>query len=95
MLFLPHQSIGLRLARIDQKERLVLCEAMRFETTSALETTLRRAAISGEVKVNGPISNHFADVLDAEGDIVTTVTLDRDSYSALKNKWMHCKVERG
>ena len=56
---------------------------------------LRRAAISGRVETGGTIEDHFADVLDTNGSMVETVALDRRSYSALKNRWMRCKVERG
>lgn len=92
---LPPEAIGLRLARIDGKEQLILCEAIRFtDGFVAVETTLRRAAISGRVEVDGDIKNHFADVLDDDGDIIETVALDRRSYAALKNHWMRCKVER-
>lgn len=91
---LPRSAVGLRLARIDRKENLVLCEAMRFESGRAgVEATLRRAWISGRVELGGVIANHFAEVLDDSGDIVATVALDRGSYSALKNRWMRCKVE--
>lgn len=92
---LPPSSVGLRLARINSQEELFLCEAVLFVAGLAgVETTLRRAAISGRVEVDGHIENHFADVLDDNGDMVETVALDRHSYSALKNRWMRCKVER-
>lgn len=95
MIQLPASSVGLRLARIDSKENLILCEAMRFERgLSAVEITLRRAAISGRVEVQGKIENHFVDVLDDDGNMVETVALDRKSYGAIKNKWMRCKVEK-
>ena len=88
-------SVGLRLARITANEDLVLCEAMRFDGgLPAVDMVLRRAAISGRVDVGGEIGNHFADVLDDDGDIVETVALDRRSYSALKGRWMRCRVER-
>lgn len=91
---LPRDAVGLRLARIDSRERLILCESIRFTAGfSAVETTLRRAAISGRVEVSGEIRNHFADALDDNGDIVETVALDRRSYSALKNHWMRCRVQ--
>lgn len=94
MIELPATGVGLRLARIDRKERLILCEAVRFvDGRSAVDTVLRRAQISGRVDVGGKISNHFADVLDDAGDIVETVALDAKSYRALKNRWMRCKVE--
>ncbi len=91
---LPLAAVGLRLARIDSRERLSLCEAIRFDAgRPAVETTLHRATISGRVEIGGEIKNHFADVLDDSGDIIETVALDRHSYSALKNHWMRCKVE--
>jgi hypothetical protein len=86
-------AIGLRLARIDGKDNLILCEGVKFQDRSAVDTILRRAAISGRVEINGEIEDHFADVLDESGSIVDTVSLDRKSYSALKNRWMRCKVE--
>lgn len=90
---LPESAVGLRLARIFH-ERLILCEAMRFDNgRKGVEITLRRAQIAGLVDFEAEIKNHFADVLDEGGDIVETVALDAGSYSALKNKWMRCKVE--
>jgi hypothetical protein len=91
---LPPESVGLRLARII-KDELLLCEAVRFVSgVAGVDIVLRRAAISGRVEIDGKIENHFADVLDANGDIVETIALDRHSYSVLKNRWMRCKVER-
>lgn len=92
---LPASAVGLRLARIATKGDLILCEAMKFDGgRAAVDTVLRRAAVSGQVIVGGEISNHFADVLDTDGTIVETVSLDAASYRALKNRWMKCKVER-
>ena len=91
---LPSSSVGLRLARIDGNENLLLCEAIRFGSgLVGVGTVLRRAAISGRVDIGGEIADHFADILDADGSIIETVALDRKSYSALKNRWMRCKVE--
>lgn len=92
---LPPDTTGLRLARIDRMERLVLCEAVRFEQGLAgVNTVLRRAAISGQVAVGGDLHNHFADALNDAGDIIETVALDRHSYAALKNKWMRCRTQQ-
>lgn len=92
---LDQSAVGLRLARIDRSERLLLCEPVRFvDGFPAVETTLRRAAIAGRVEVNGTIANHFADALDGNGDIVGTIALDARSYGVLKNRWMRCKVQR-
>ena len=92
---LPPGSTGLRLARIDRQGALLLCEAIRFPAgLSAVDTVLRRAAISGRVEIGGDIADHFADVLGDDGTILETVALDRRSYSALKNRWMQCRVDR-
>jgi len=91
---IPQSAIGLRLARIDRKQTLILCEPMRFENRDAVETVLRRAAVAGLVDMEGAIDRHFVDVLDEGGDIVETIALGRRAYSALKNRWMRCRVER-
>jgi hypothetical protein len=91
---LSSAAVGLRLARI-RGDDLLLCEPMRFEQErDAIHTLLRRAMLSGRVELDGEIANHFADVLDSDGDIVGTVALDAKSYGILKNRWMRCKVER-
>jgi len=93
-LNLPADVVGLRLARIDRRGFLILCEAIRFvDGRAAVDTVLRRAQISGRVEVAGEVIDHFADALDAAGDIIATVALDAKSYKALKTKWMRCKVE--
>lgn len=93
-LDLPDTATGVRLARIDRAERLILCEAVLFPGgRPAVQTVFNRASISGRVELEGKVNNHFADVLDAEGDMVATVALDAKSYAALKNKWMRCKVD--
>lgn len=94
-LTLPPSAAGLQLYRIDSKENLIACEALRFDGGEPyVNMILRRASMSGRVEVGGEIENHFADVLDDDGDMVETVALDRGSYGALKNHWMRCKVER-
>lgn len=90
---LPEAAVGLQLYRF-AGERLIACEAIQFKTGySGVEIVLRRARISGRVDIGGDIKDHFADVLDESGTILETVALDRKSYSALKNKWMRCRVE--
>jgi hypothetical protein len=94
MFDLPPSTVGLRLAKITHKDELILCEAIRFDGgCKAVDTTLRRAAISGRVEVYGEVKNHFADGLDANGDITVTIALDAGSYRALKNHWMRCRIE--
>jgi hypothetical protein len=91
---LPPESVGLKLHRIDGKDRLIACEGIRFANgLAAVKTTLLRGAIAGRVEVGGKIENHFADVLDDDGSLIETVALDARSYSSLKNKWMRCKTE--
>lgn len=91
---LPEGTVGLRLARL-VKDDLRLCEAVMFaRKREAVDMVLRRAALSGHVSVGGDIADHFADVLDGEQSIVETVALDAKSYSALKNHWMRCKLQR-
>lgn len=92
---LPAEAVGLRLCRINSREELILCEKMRFPGgQAAIDTVLRRAAISGQVEVGGDIKDHWADILNKDGCWFETVALDRKSYSALKNRWMRCRVER-
>lgn len=91
---IPKESVGLRLCRIDKKDRLWLCEPVTFIAGFAgVEITLRRAAISGRVEVGGENKDHFADVIDKDGSMIETVALDAHSYRALKNHWMRCRVE--
>lgn len=89
-------AIGLQLHRIDGKDNLITCEEVYFaDGAAAVDTVLRRAAISGRVEIDGKIENHFADILiDRDGSWDQTVSLDAKSYGALKNKWMRCKVLR-
>ena len=94
MADLPAEAVGLKLFRIDRKDRLIGCEGVRFvDGRSAVDNTLCRAAISGRVEIGGQVEDHFADVLDADGSMIETVALDAKSYGALKNRWMRCKVE--
>ena len=61
----------------------------------AVNTVLRRAALSGIVKVepfDGDMQ-YFADVYISEHTSTQTALLDRGSYRILKNYWMRCKIE--
>lgn len=90
---LPDSAAVVRLYK-HVGDRLIACEAMIFPGgKQAIETTFRRAEISGRVDVGGDIKDHFADVLDADGDMIETVALDAKSYNALKNRWMRCKLD--
>src|SRR5690348_3987750 len=92
---LPNDACGLRLCKIVGDD-LRLCEAVKFTRgRAAVDTVLRRAAISGDVEIepSGELLDFFADVLDENGDMVGNVALDRRSFNALKNHWMRCKYE--
>lgn len=90
---LPQEAMGLKLYRIDSKERLSACEDVMFLSgRDGVDTVLRRAQISGRVELAGTIENHFADVLNRDGDWIETIALDAKSYGSLKNHWMRCKV---
>lgn len=91
---IPAGATSLRLGRI-VGEKLILCEGVRFtKKREAVGVVLRRAALSGRVELGAEIIDHFADVMDDDGSIVETVTLDAKSYAALKNHWMRCRVAR-
>jgi hypothetical protein len=93
-LGLPDETVGLRLCR-HRGDDLILYEGIRFAAgRDGADTVLRRAALAGRVEVGGEIQDHFADVLDDNGDIIETVSLDRGSFNSLKNHWMRCKVDR-
>lgn len=91
----PANAMGLHLYKIIG-ERLISCEPVYFTGGApAVDTVLRRAAVSGRVEMEGQIGDYYADVLiDQDGTWTHTVALDRNSYRALKNRWMRCKLER-
>lgn len=83
---------GIRLHRMNG-EKLLSCEAVYCERGGrAVDTVLRRAAISGRVEVEGKLENHFADLLDNDGSIVCSVALDARSYHAIKSRWAKSKL---
>lgn len=93
-LGIPVEVHAVRLHKIVRGD-LVACEAIAFAGgATAVDTTLRRAAISGRVEIGGEIADHFADLLDEDGDLIETVSLDARSYKALKTRWMPTKHER-
>lgn len=93
---LPANACGLKLYKI-VKERLFGCESVIFDGgADAVNTVLRRAALSGRVEVEpeGDLPDFYADVLtDPNGSWEASVALDRNSYSKLKNHWMRCNLE--
>ena len=94
---LDPNACGLKLHRHDKRGELISCELIMFSAGyDAVNTVLRRAAISGAVKCE-PFEDsmdYFADVFVSEDEWTQTVALDRNSYASLKNRWMRCKVER-
>lgn len=96
---LPDAACGLKLYKINSRGALIACESAIFAGgRDAVNTTLRRAGISGRVEVepSGDLPDFYADVLtSADGDWEASVALDRKSYAALKNHWMRCKLESG
>lgn len=89
----PSNAAGLCLYRM-AGENLIGCELVMFSAIPAgVDTVLRRAAISGHVEVHpNALRNHFADILDTNGNIIENAALDAKSYKALKTRWMRCKV---
>jgi hypothetical protein len=93
-LGIPADAARVRLYKIVSGE-LIACETIYFpDGAPAIDTVLRRAAISGRVEVGGEIADHFADALNDNGDLVETVALDARSYRALKTRWMKCRLQR-
>ncbi len=86
------KASGIRLCRM-KGDDLFLCEEVHFVGKgAAVDTVLRRAEISGYVEVGGELKNHWADVIDPDGDIVFEVAWDGGSYHALKYRWARCKM---
>lgn len=88
-------AIGLKLYKHGAGDKLIACELVIFkEGASAINTTLRRAALAGTVKVEpfDEPNDYFADVYTDEHTWEQTVLLDKDSYRSLKTKWMRCNI---
>jgi len=93
---LPKDAIGLQLCKLVGKDDLRMSETVVFAGgRHALETTLRRAALSGVVGPVGEAGTYFADIVDADGDQVETIALDRGSWNTLKNRWAKCRMLEG
>lgn len=94
MFNLPSAAVCIRLCKV-VREELILCEPVIFEAGApAVDTVLRRAAISGKVGPLGETGDFWADLMNVEADtLVETIALDRRSWSAIKNKWARCKIE--
>lgn len=90
---IPSEARGLRLCKHFLNE-LRICERVMFQDASGVDLILRRAALSGRVAFNVPLEEHWADILDENGDIINHAALDADSFRALKGHWMRCRYER-
>lgn len=90
-LRVPYQTAGLRLCKMVNEE-LHLYEMMMFRGgAAAIDTTLRRAELSGPVGPLGETGDYWADLLNADGDWFETVALSRGAWNILKNRWMRCR----
>lgn len=93
---LDREARGLRLYRHNARDELLACELVMFvRGAAAINTVLRRAALSGTVAIE-PFDerpDYFADVYVDEHNWTQTILLDRASYSSLKNHWMRCRLE--
>lgn len=90
---LPAEAVGLRLCKM-VRGRLIIYESIMFKFgRDAVDTTLRRAAISGAVGPLGDTGEFWADILKADGDWMETIALSRESWNSLKNRWMRCRLE--
>lgn len=93
-LALPAGTVGLRLCKM-RGEDLTLCETVIFEGgLTAVETTLRRAAISGPVGPVGETGDYWADLMDEKQDWIETIALSRGAWRSLKSRWMRCRIVR-
>lgn len=86
----PAECVGIRLYKHFGNEEFRGTERVMFKERNGLETALRRAALSGKIEIgdNIELGDFFADLYNAEGDIVTHVNLDKDSFKALKEHWL-------
>lgn len=90
---IPSSVTGIRLCKVLSNDRLVLCEPTLFACGApAVDTALRRAAISGQVGPIGETGDFWADLMEDERTFVATIALDRHSWNALKRKWARTKI---
>ena len=90
------ETVGLRLCKVIKDDELKMAEGVIFERgRPAVMTALNRASICGHV--GGGIdktTDFWADQLDANGDHIGEIRLDRGSWNILKNRWMRCRMQR-
>lgn len=96
-LWLDPRAVGLRLYRHTRSGDLIGCELVMFDGgNAALDTVLRRAAVSGAVVVDGvdETTDYFADLYSDPDNWIQQIALDRHSYRSLKNRWARCREDR-
>ena len=89
------ETVGLRLCKVVGKNDLCMAESVIFtQGRGAVITTLLRAQLAGHV--GGEIdksTDYWADQLDAKGNHIGEIRLDRGSWNSLKGRWMRCRME--
>lgn len=91
----PLQVAVVRLCKMFGED-LRLCEPVLFhDGAAAVDTVLRRARLSGQVTVGAEVQlqDHWADLLDRNGNLVSHAALDAASFGALKGHWMRCRYD--
>lgn len=92
-LGVPLEAVTVRLCKMSG-EVLRLCEPVRFlKGAAAIDTVLRRAQLAGLVQVGDDVDlqEHWADLLDVDGGMVSHAALDAGSFRALKYCWMRTR----
>lgn len=95
MFDIPAEAVGIRLCRVTKAGELTMCLTVLFDDGArAIDTVLRRAAISGKVGPVGETGDYWADLMNAGDDtLVETVALDAKSYKAIKTRWAKTELQ--
>lgn len=89
---IPKDCVGLQLWKAKATDDAVPYERVVFKGgRPAVNTTLRRAAISGPIGPIGRTGEFWADFINEDGDWTETIALSREAWNALKNRWMRCR----
>src|SRR4051812_12378968 len=72
-------------------DQLKMTEGAEFDGCEPIELALRRASVSGLVAFNSEIGDYWADVGTQTGNHLLCVSLDRNSFKALKEQWLKVK----
>ena len=91
---LPADCVGLTLCRMDG-DKLLMCEPVIFKDgLAAVDTVLRRAALSGPVGPVGETGDWWADIMTGPDNWTDTIKLSPGAWKRLKNHWMRCNYVR-